>query len=242
MLNPDEIRRFETEGYYIIEDLLQGEALDRIAAAFNRLERYRNLLDLDFTFLEVAAHPTLLAAVKSLLSPHPQLLQYDGIARLPGSKDQGWHIDFKFFCERPLMVNVGVYLDGLTEENGPIWVVPCSHLRRELPPSGDGVELPDAMAITVPPGSAVIFDCTLWHRGGGNRSDRVRRAIFPTYGHYWMKRFETWMPYPTQERFPDVELSPELQELLGIRLHVPSEYSGYDEASIVRKNLEGEWE
>jgi hypothetical protein len=57
-----------------------------------------------------------------------------------------------------------------------------------------------------------------------------------------MKRFETWMPYPTQERFPDVELSSELQELLGIRLHVPSEYSGYDEASIVRKNLEGEWE
>jgi hypothetical protein len=57
-----------------------------------------------------------------------------------------------------------------------------------------------------------------------------------------MKRFETWMPYPTQERFRDMELSPELQGLLGIRLHVPSEYSGYDETSIVRKNLEGEWE
>ncbi len=138
------------------------------------------------------------------------------------------------------MVNVGIYLDTLTEDTGPIWVVPGSHRRNGPPPTSGNADPSDAVPLNVTAGTAVIFDCTLSHKGGGNRSNHIRRAIFPTYGHYWMKRFEVWMPHPTLERFPNA--SPELQELLGIRLHAPSEYGGYDETHVVRKNLKGEWE
>jgi ectoine hydroxylase-related dioxygenase (phytanoyl-CoA dioxygenase family) len=240
MLNPEKVQQFFDEGYCVLETLLEGEALQRIRDAFDRLEAYRNLIDHDETLLEVAAHPKLIAAIKAILTPHPQLLQFDGIARQPGNDDQSWHVDFHFVCDRPLMVNVGVYLDALTAEKGPIWVVPGSHRQTEKPPRGHTGELPNAIPLNVNAGDAVIFDCAVWHKGGGNRSDSVRRAIFPTYGHYWMKRFETWMPHPTLERFPNA--SEELQTLLGIRLHTPSEYGGYDETNVVRKNLEGEWE
>ena len=240
MFDPEKIQQFFNDGYCVLDRLLSGVALRRIRDAFDRLNGYRNLIDHDQTLLEVAAHPRLITAIKAILTPHPQLLQFDGIARQPGSDDQGWHADFHFVCDQPLMVNVGIYLDTLTDENGPIWVIPGSHRRKERPPKWDKGELTDAIPVKVNAGDAVIFDCTLWHKGGGNRSDSVRRAIFPTYGHYWMKRFETWMPYPTLERFPNA--SEELQTLLGIRLHAPSEYSGYDETSIVRKNLVGEWE
>ena len=78
------------------------------------------------------------------------------------------------------MLNVGIYLDELIMANGPIWIAPG--------PDVDGIPL------NLPEGSAVIFDCTLAHKGGGNRLDSPRRAIFPIYGYYGMKRFETWMP------------------------------------------------
>ena len=177
------------------------------------------------------------------MESRPQLLQFDGIARQPNTPDQGWHADFTFYCDRPLMLNVGVYLDELTADNGPICVVPGSHKHGTPPPRDprDAGNLPDELRLTVPAGTAVIFDCTTWHRGGGNRSDKVRRAIFPTYGHYWMKRFETWMPYASEERFPETT-SPELQALLGIALNMPSAYGGYDEKAVVRKGPDGKWE
>jgi len=134
------------------------------------------------------------------------------------------------------MLNVGIYLDELTMNNGPLWVTPGSHRGSE---STRDPEI-DGIALTVPEGSGVIFDCTLAHKGGGNQSAKPRRAIFPTYGHYWMKRFETWMPYATSERFPTA--STDIQQLLGIQLHAESDYSGFDEARIMRKDLYGEWE
>jgi hypothetical protein len=46
--------------------------------------------------------------------------------------------------------------------------------------------------------------------------------------------------HATLQRFPDA--SPEMQQLLGIQLHSPSDYSGHYETRIMRKNLSGEWE
>ncbi len=243
MLTLSQKEEFNQNGYYVIERMLETDLLARICHAFDLLEGYRNLLDHDITFLSVANHPILVSAIESILESRPQLLQFDGIARQPNTPDQGWHADFTFYCDRPLMLNVGVYLDELTADNGPICVVPGSHKHGTPPPRDprDAGNLPDELRLTVPAGTAVIFDCTTWHRGGGNRSDKVRRAIFPTYGHYWMKRFETWMPYASEERFPETT-SPELQALLGIALNMPSAYGGYDEKAVVRKGPDGKWE
>ena len=95
MLNSDNIRQFERDGYFVIQRLLEGELLDRIREAFNRLDGYHNLLDRDMTFLEVAAMPALLDPIKLLLCPHPHLLQFDGVNRDPGSGDQRWHSEFQ---------------------------------------------------------------------------------------------------------------------------------------------------
>ena len=135
MLNSDEIQQFEKDGYFVIARLLKGEMLERIRGAFDRLDGYHNLLDRDMTFLEVAAMPALLDPIKSLLCLHPQLLQFDGVNRNPGGGEQRWHSDFRFRCNRPLMLNVGIYLDELTMENGPIWVTPGSHRDSKSPPN-----------------------------------------------------------------------------------------------------------
>lgn len=243
----------------------------------------RNLLDRDERLLFIASHPTLLAAVHALLSPRPQILQYDGINQPFGAGDQTCapcsdasalrtslppcalcltvaptlladHADFSFYSSGvTLMLNAGVYLDGLTEQNGPIWVVPGSHRqpphgrptvrdgRLPLPPDGRRTHgLQDGRPVLAPPGSAVLFDCCTWHHGGGTKdSGRRRRAVFPTYGHFWMKRFESWLPLATTERWPLA--TAEERELLGIELRGKSEYGGYTDSPPVRKGLDGRW-
>ena len=254
-----EVAAFRRNGFHVLPAMLSPAEIERAAALFESVVAQggglRNLLDREEGLLFVAAHPTLLAAVHAILSPRPQILQYDGIDQLPGSSDQTYHADFSFFSSGvTLMLNVGVYLDGLNEANGPIWVVPGSH---DQPPHGrasarDGVfplPPPDrrthgiegAEPVHCPPGSAVLFDCCTWHHGGGNRIDsgQRRRAVFPTYGHWWMKRFESWMPLPQRERWPNA--TEEELELLGVELRGESEYGGYQDGNNVRKDMKGEW-
>ena len=60
MLDSDEIQQFEKDGYCVSQRLLEGELLNGIREAFDRLDGYHNLLDRDMTFLGLAAMPTLL--------------------------------------------------------------------------------------------------------------------------------------------------------------------------------------
>eukprot|EP01051_Picozoa_sp_SAG22_P000152 SAG22_NODE_3_length_48349_cov_158.681180_13_plen_343_part_00 len=250
---------FRQHGFHVLPAMLSLAEIEQAVALFESAAAQggglRNLLDREEGLLSVAAHPALLAAVHAILTPRPQLLQYDGIDQRPGSNDQTFHSDFSFFSSGvTLMLNVGVYLDGLTEANGPIWVVAGSHHQPKHgrgaardgvfplpPPNLRTRDVAGSEPVHCPPGSAVLFDCCLWHHGGGNRLDsgQRRRAVFPTYGHYWMKRFEQWMPLPQRERWPDA--TAEELELLGVELRGDSEYGGYTETPIVRKDLKGEW-
>ena len=108
MLTSSQKEEFNKNGYHIIERMLEVDLLAQICHAFDQLDEYRNLLDHDITFLGVANHPILVSAIESILESRPQLQQFDGIARQPDTPDQGWHADFTFYCDRPLMLNVGV--------------------------------------------------------------------------------------------------------------------------------------
>ena len=66
-------------------------------------------------------------------------------------------------------------LDDFTAENGGTLVVAGTHQRPERP---EELYL-EAAAVPVecPAGSMIVFDSTLWHAAGPNRSDRDRLAI-----------------------------------------------------------------
>ena len=87
MLSPDQLQAFEQNGYHLIDNLLNHDLLEQMRYAFDRLDRYRNLLDLDNSFLQVASHPVLYLAIASILDSPPQLLQFDGINRQSGQGD-----------------------------------------------------------------------------------------------------------------------------------------------------------
>jgi len=76
-------------------------------------------------------------------------------------------------------------LDEFTEENGATQLIPGSHLWSDdsPPPRSE-----DAVSITMPAGSVVVFAGTLLHRGGASRGGDTRLGVTPQYCQPW----DTW--------------------------------------------------
>jgi ectoine hydroxylase-related dioxygenase (phytanoyl-CoA dioxygenase family) len=74
---------------------------------------------------------------------------------------------------------VAIYLDAVTECNGPTLVVPGTHT---LPhPEFDRAVHPKQTAVLGPAGSVALFFATVWHRGAANTTNQPRRALFCYY-------------------------------------------------------------
>src|SRR5215211_4110584 len=97
-------------------------------AAPGRLQANERALARDQRFVDVVTEPTLLDAVEAALGDDVHLLAYEAI-EIPsgGGKDRDWHSDFHFPTDAALVVNVGIYLQDMTDDRGPLYVVPGSH-------------------------------------------------------------------------------------------------------------------
>ena len=124
--------------------------------------------------------------VRSLMGPRIAIRSYSVRVTHPLSEDgTAWHSDQRslvtprpiLFTE-PRVLTLGVYLDGATEDNGPLQIRPGSH-RWEIQPEGDEMyaSFKDEETILFKPGEAVLFDAAIWHRGGKNYSDQQRRML-----------------------------------------------------------------
>ena len=79
-------------------------------------------------------------------------------------------------------------------------------------------------------GGAVLFNAQLWHFGGRNDTDQPRRAIFPYFGHYWIKRMDEFYRRPLPEYIVAHD-DPLVRQLFGRGIAVASVHGGYDAVS-----------
>lgn len=122
--------------------------------------------------------PPLLTLLELLLGPRPLFINAWMRVALPHSVGGVWHQDLEreFW---PAAVNVALYLDDVTLDNGPTLVVPGTHT---LPhPEFDARSQPRQCAILGRAGTVALMYPTTWHRGSANRTDRPRRALFVYY-------------------------------------------------------------
>eukprot|EP01052_Picozoa_sp_SAG31_P014136 SAG31_NODE_868_length_11355_cov_4.658582_10_plen_292_part_00 len=107
-----------------------------------------------------------------------------------------------------LSVKAAFYLNDVSLENAPTWVVPGSHLLSaeawdaRLPSDGQG-QPTGAIPILAHAGSALIFDRRLRHAAAANRSDYTRRALFIGYAYRWLKSQSGWTAAALQHIGPD---------------------------------------
>jgi ectoine hydroxylase-related dioxygenase (phytanoyl-CoA dioxygenase family) len=168
---------------------------------------------------DLVMHPLILGAAKGLLSHATsfQLHLTQVIAIGPGEPAQAIHRDqwafdfFPFPSSYEVQCNTIWAMTDFTEVNGATRVVPGSnHLADKLK-----FKLEDSIAAEMEKGSVLLYNGSVYHGGGANRSDAVRAGINITYNLSWLRQEENqYLSVP-----PDVArtLPVELLKLIGYR-------------------------
>ncbi len=102
-----------------------------------------------------------------------------------------WHQDYAFYPHtNDDMLAIGVLIDDMAEENGPLMVFPGSHtgpvfdhhadgvFAGAMLPEENGLDRKDAVQLTGPAGSISIHHGRIVHGSALNRSDKARRILF----------------------------------------------------------------
>lgn len=170
-------------------EFLGTTAMDRVSPLYARLLRDERLLGM----------------AEQLIGPSLYCHQYKIILKQPfGTLSLPWHQDFGPWRHHdgmpaPLAISIGIYLDEVTEFNGPIVYIPGSHtqglLQYEVIPVPGTTPIPSLPDATVtrlaaegglyapkgPAGSVTIFDCCMAHASGQNLSPQPRNLIYLSY-------------------------------------------------------------
>ncbi|TDF94835.1 phytanoyl-CoA dioxygenase family protein [Paenibacillus piri] len=216
----DEIRQLVDQGYLVRERAFAGEQLEALRDALDRLEAkerhivghgeglntksnfgglfLRYLMDKDETFLQLLKFHPFLSIARAVMGPQLQMgmsarISYPG----PENQETIWHQHLRYIPKpkppwllRPHCLDVLVYLDDVTDANGPLCVVPGSHERiQEEPPVEYYGDLPGQLVLRPSAGSAVMLHANLWHRARPTtEAGTKRRLLIISYYPTWLKR------------------------------------------------------
>ena len=102
-----------------------------------------------------------------------------------------WHQDYAFYPHtNDDILAIGVLIDDMAEENGPLQVFPGSHkgpvydhhvdgvFAGAVLPEAVGLDIKDAVPLMGPAGSISIHHGRILHGSALNRSDKARRILF----------------------------------------------------------------
>ena len=259
------IARLKTDGYTIVENFMDGEALAAFREAIEphlgthrgrnafegrTTERVYTLVARGKVFEDLADDPRLLAILDAFLAPNYLLSASHAICIFPGEVAQGLHTDEAFYqVPRPrpaLGISVIGAIDAFTAENGGTVVLPGSHVWateqgeqvRAAFQAGRRIPLMDGLhSVEMPAGAILILQGTLVHGAGANVSDAPRLAFTNQYCQPWLRTQENFYLSVPRDRVR--AMSPDLQSLLGYSITPP--FLGMVTASHPAKCLEEGW-
>jgi ectoine hydroxylase-related dioxygenase (phytanoyl-CoA dioxygenase family) len=239
------------EGCCVVNDVLPPALLERARAAMygvqariredlgpERLARAgeRGVLRLmarhDPLFLDLLELPEMLAVVDATVSDTAILHLQNGFVLPPlqaGAESAGdfqgtFHRDFPRHLNGYMAsINALLTLDRFTAENGGTIVAPGTQQRRDAP-AQDYLRAVST-AVECPAGAMIVFDSTLWHAAGANRSDRDRLAINHQFTRSFFKQQIDYARALGEELV--LAQSPRVQQLLGWYTRVVSSLDEY---------------
>lgn len=241
------VKQFHRDGYLFLPNVLPAEWTAELRADLDRALAERTddcggFVELRMRMFETSAANLCLfdmepiaSFAEALVSPICHVIHNNSFLTPIGKGLDFWHQDdpphyIVTDGQPPTNVRLPVLLftcnyyltDVPAPEYGPTEVIPGSHLFGAAPPSQklDGTPWEEKVVSCVgPAGSVVMFNNQVWHRGGPNRSDRVRYITQVSYarriiGH----KYGTFMNYQMPEHvYRDAD--PRLKRLLGFLPH-----------------------
>ena len=257
-LTPDDVAFYQETGYLIVENRIPDETISAIRSEIARFEAEAAELTASNDRLDLEkSHSPENPRLRRIKLPHKisevmgTLLRSDHILapvrdligpdlRLHTSKlnmkSAGygaaieWHQDFAFYPHpNDDILAVGVLIDDMASENGPLMVFPGSHkgpihdhhaegvFVGGMDLAAAGLDLAQAVQLNGPAGSISIHHGRIVHGSATNTSDRDRRLLFyeimaadafPVMGS--MTRFETIEDYDSRLLCGEPTLTPRL--------------------------------
>ena len=188
-------------------DDFSGYSTKRTGALLARSETARDLV----------VHPMVRSIVGGVLSHATsyQLHLTQVIAIGPGETSQPIHRDqwafdfFPFPQGYEVQCNTLWAMTDFTEENGATRVIPGSNRAEDRLQFTEADTIPAEMT----KGSVLVYTGALYHGGGANRSDSVRRGVNITYNVSWLRQEENQylsVPIEVARTFEE-----DLQRLMG---------------------------
>jgi len=281
MLSAIQVEAYNRNGYLAIENVLTVAELEELrrltdefversrnvtandaifdlepghSAASPSLRRIKHPISKHPTYAKYASHGSILDIVECLLGPN---LRYHNNKLNMKNPDSGsavqWHQDWAFYPHtNDSILEVGIALDDMTEDNGALMVIPGSHLGRVWNHHQDGLFVgaitdpafrpDDAVSVTVRAGGITLHHVRIVHGSKPNQSSRPRRMFF--IGFY---ATDAWPLIPGTDSLEDLDsrtvrgeptLEPRMKEL-PVRLSLPRVPGGsiYEQQEKLRNPL-----
>ncbi len=230
------VARIGDEGYTIVEDAIEPELIDELNGELERLEvdlgivpatndfegsqtvRIYNLLVHGELYERIPVHDSVLPVVERVLDHGCLVSSLSSIGIDPGETAHPIHADDQLIPidkpHVPTVCNTMWALTDFTEANGATRLVPGTHHRDRSPELGEAHE---TIAAEMRRGSVLVWNGSLWHGGGENRTTERRVGLAMNYCAGWIRQQENQqlgIPRDIARRF-----SPRLRELCGYGIY-----------------------
>jgi ectoine hydroxylase-related dioxygenase (phytanoyl-CoA dioxygenase family) len=242
MLSDAQVAAYRRDGYIVVEDVLAADELAALRADVARLlEGARGLqvhdavYDLEDShrpdrprvrrikqphqhapaFATLARHPGMLAIAAKLIGPNIRLQSSKLNLKTAGhGAPVEWHQDWAFYPHtNDDILAVGVMLDDMTADNGPLLFLPGSHFGPvhshhntagyfcgAIDPVQSGLDLDAAVPVTAPAGSMSFHHVRLVHGSALNGSGKDRQLVL-----YELLAADAWPLAGNAHPFSDLE-------------------------------------
>ena len=266
MISAAEVETYRREGYLVLPDVLtlaEVEALQRVTDEFVERSRsvtnHTEMFDLEdghtpsdprlrriisphlwhSVYAELVRHPRIIAALCALWGPNVRFDQSKLNMKSAGfGSPVEWHQDWAFYPHtNDDLAAVGVMIDDVGENNGPMLVLPRSHTGPIYDHHADGrfcgaidvsrgnLDVSCAVPCLGRAGTITIHHARLIHGSATNRSARPRRFLLHQYraADAWplVRRPETWEGWTSLLISGSETLAPRLAAV-PVRLPLPS--------------------
>jgi ectoine hydroxylase-related dioxygenase (phytanoyl-CoA dioxygenase family) len=225
-MTEDEKHRLDTDGYLVIESLMDHALLEQVRVRVDQLfeqegdsagsefkqephsRRLANLVDKGEIFERIIQTPRVLECMEHVLGPRFKLSSLNVRSADPDNDwSQPLHADSGATADAQgyWVCNSVWMLDDFTERNGATRLVPGSHCWGVTPQevvSDLYAPHPREILLTGPAGTVVIMNAHMWHGGTANRTPAHRRAM-----HVYYTRWDK-----PQQQYQRRLLRPEVQD------------------------------
>ena len=184
------VHRLQTDGFAVIPGPVPASRLTELARHHDEAvarassedvyvgsttTRVRDFVNRDAEFDGLYLYPPILQACCRVIEQPFRLSTLHARTVRPRTPAQRLHVDFPSDAQGWPMVGFIFMIDDFAPENGATCFIPGSH----------GIEAPPASARLLPAcgptGSMIVFNGSVWHGHGPNRTDTPRRSIQGAY-------------------------------------------------------------